>query len=155
CRRRGNGTRTRRRTAGRRARRAKSLSVFVDSPDCQRRENRPSAGTAGARCAEPVARSGTPRHGDDRPVGTHADPYHGRLCAADCAGSDDADPGYESARALKEGAHPSPPTLRRAHLSPGDCHLQGLFTVLTSTDTNSLFDRRDENLAVTDLAGTG
>src|SRR3546814_18915906 len=69
----------RRRATGFRAGGAEGVSVVIDPPDRQRRENRPPARIAGTRRAEPVARSGTPRHGQDRADGAAAYFAAGRL----------------------------------------------------------------------------
>src|SRR3546814_4946128 len=93
----------RRRAIGFRAGGAEGVSVVIDPPDRQRRENRPPARIAGTRRAEPVARSGAPRHGHDRAAGAAAYFADGRLRAADRAGGNDADPGDESAGAVEIG----------------------------------------------------
>ncbi|KAG1250540.1 hypothetical protein G6F65_018704 [Rhizopus arrhizus] len=84
-----------------------SLSLAARASDRQRREDGPPARAAGPRRAEPVARPGTARNGDDGLAGAGVDPADGRIRAADRAGGDDADPGNESAYPLT-GVPPPP-----------------------------------------------
>ena len=72
--------------------------------------------------------------------------------AVDRAGRDDADPGDESAHPVGRWSVRRRPSWRRPPWPRG---LQRLFVAFAGADADSLFDRRDEDLAVADLAGAG